>query len=180
MVLTLNTCITKHSKKEKECLEVFDPTFPFADSGWPFPGWGPPRLTTQNRWGAAEETTPASSDLSTPLIYQNQSVQLVPSYVQLVPNMFNWSFSNILTKWGGSPFCWLLQTVEKLLREPVWVAAGLSTNTQRQWQIQIQICKQVNSSAHCRLWRDQLTDATGDPASLALATPPQICQYSYL
>ena len=85
MVLTLNTCITKHSKKEKECLEVFDPTFPFADSGWPFPGWGPPRLTTQNRWEAAEETTPASSDLSTPLIYQNQSVQLVPKYVQLVP-----------------------------------------------------------------------------------------------
>ena len=70
--------------------------------------------------------------------------------------MFNWSLSNILTKWGGSPFCWLLQTVEKLLRGPAWVAAGLSTNTQSQCQIQIQICKQVNSVADCRLWRNRL------------------------
>ena len=70
--------------------------------------------------------------------------------------MFNWSLSNNLTKWGGSPFCWLLQTVEKLLREPAWVAAGLSTNTQSQCQIQTQICKQVNSVADCRLWRNRL------------------------
>ena len=85
MVLTPNTCITKLSKKERVCHEVLEPTFPFADSGWPFPGWGPPLKTAPDCWGAAEGTTPASSDLSIPLIYQNQSVQLVPKHVQLVP-----------------------------------------------------------------------------------------------
>ena len=176
MVLTLNTCITKHSKKEKECLEVFDPTFPFADSGWPFPGWGPPRLTTQNRWEAAEETTPASSDLSTPLIYQNQSVQLVPKYVQLVPQYVQLVPFKYFDKMRRLSILLTAPDRWEAAEGPAWVAAGLSTNTQRQWQWQIQICKQVNSSEHCRLWRNRLTDTTGGPASLALATPPQIYQ----
>ena len=60
-----------------------------------------------------------------------------------------------------APDCW------EAAEGPPWVAAGLSTNTQSQCQIQTQICKQVNSVADCRLWRNRLCGYNWRPSQPA-------------